>query len=135
MRSRRKRQNGNVPCPFNSDGHLSLVFSAVPRNPPRNDLSSFRNEISKDPRIPIVDVQFLIGAESTDLSPQEGFFLSFGCWPFSRLPHAFLLSSSDPCHLLMDRCLVWSLPSSGGLSRSPPYEFDFYPLVFSSCAD
>ena len=135
MRSRRKRQNGNIAGPFNGDGHLSLVFRTVPGDPTWDDLPSFRNKISKDPRVLIVDIQFLIGAESTDLSPQERFFLSIRCWPFSRFPHALLLSSMDPSHLLMDRCLVCSLPSSGGPSRSPPYEFDFSPLVFSSSVD
>jgi hypothetical protein len=106
MSSRRKGENGNIARPFNGDGHLSLVLRTVPGDPTWDDLPSFRNKISKDPRILIVDIQFLIGAESTDLPPQERFFLSIRCWPFSRFSHALLLSSSDPSHLLMDRCLV-----------------------------
>jgi hypothetical protein len=56
MSGRRKRQNGNIARPFNGDGHLSLVFCTVPGDPTRDDLSSFRNKISKDPRVLIVDI-------------------------------------------------------------------------------
>jgi len=68
------------------------MLRAVSRNPSRNDLPAFCNEISKDSRIPIVDIQFFIGAESADLSPQERFLLPVGGWPLSRSLH-FLLPS------------------------------------------
>ena len=71
----RKGQDCNIPSPFDSNGHLSLVLCTVPGDPTRNDLSSFRYKKSEDPRIFIVDIKFFIGAESTDLSPNERFLL------------------------------------------------------------
>jgi hypothetical protein len=87
-----KRQDGNISSPFYGDSYLPLMFGTVSRNPSRNDLSSFRNEISKDPWIFIVDIQLFIRAESTDLSPQERFFLSVRSWSFNRSLHPLLLS-------------------------------------------
>jgi hypothetical protein len=92
MHRRGKGQNRNIPCPFNGNGYFSLVFGTIAGNPSRDDLSSFCNEITKDPRVLIVDLQFFIGAESTDLSPQERFPFSFGGRLFSRSPHFLLLS-------------------------------------------
>ncbi len=106
MNGRCKRQNGNITCPFESDRYLSLVLRTVSRDPSRNDLSPFRYEISENPRIFIVDIQFFIGAESTDLSPHKRFFLPVGSRRFSRFPHSFLLS------LLTGKCpaspAVWA---------------------------
>ena len=56
MSSRRKREDSNIARPFNSDGHLSLVLRTISGDPTRDDLSSFCDEISKDPRILIVDI-------------------------------------------------------------------------------
>jgi hypothetical protein len=47
------------------------MFGTISGDPSRNDLSPFRNEISKDSRIPIVDIQLFIRAESTDLRRVE----------------------------------------------------------------
>ena len=87
-----KRQDGNITSPFDGDRHLSLVLRTVPGNPTGNDLPPFRYEITKDPWIPIVDLQFFIRAETTNLSPQERFFLSIRSWFLSRFPHPLLLS-------------------------------------------
>ena len=92
MGGRREGQNRYVTGPFDGDCHLPLVLRAVPGDPPRNDLSPFCDEISKDPRIPVVNVQFFIGAETTDLSSQERFLPSVGSRPFSRFLHSLLLS-------------------------------------------
>jgi hypothetical protein len=54
------------------------MFGTVSGDPSRNDLSPFCNEIPKNPRILIVDIQLFIRAESTDLSSQERFFLPVG---------------------------------------------------------
>ena len=94
-----KGQNRNIPSPFDGHGYFSLVFGTIPGDPSRNDLPSFCNEITKDPCILIVDFQLSIGAESTDLSPQERFLFSFGRRLLSRFPHLLLLSlygSSSP---------------------------------------
>jgi hypothetical protein len=92
MHRRGKGQNGNIPCPLDRDGHFSLMLGTIAGDPSGDDLSSFRNEITKDPCIFIVDLQFFIGAESTDLSPQERFLFSFGGRLFRRSPHVLLLS-------------------------------------------
>jgi hypothetical protein len=92
MHRRGKGQNRNIPCPLNGNGYFSLVFGTISGDPSRDDLSSFCNEITKDPCILIVDLQFFIGAESTDLSPQERFLFSISGRLFSRSPHVFLLS-------------------------------------------
>jgi hypothetical protein len=92
MHRRGKRQNRNIPPPFNGDGYFSLVFGTIAGDPTRDDFSPFGNEITKDPCIFIVDLQFFIGAESTDLSPQERLLFSFGGRLFSRSPHVLLLS-------------------------------------------
>jgi len=89
---RGKGQNRNIPCPFNGNGYFSLVFGTIARDPSRDDLSSFCNEITKDPCILIVDLQFFVSAESTDFSPQERFLLSIGGRLFRRSPHILLLS-------------------------------------------
>jgi hypothetical protein len=73
-----KGKNRNIPSPFNGNGYFSLVFGTITGDPSRDDLSSFCDEITKDPCILIVDLQFFIGAESTDLSPEERFFLPVG---------------------------------------------------------
>jgi hypothetical protein len=66
---RGERQNRNVARSLNRGHHLSLVLCAVSGNPSGDDLPSFRNEISENPRIFVIDVDFFIGAESTDLAP------------------------------------------------------------------
>jgi len=85
-------QNRNIPCPFNGNGYFSLVFGTIPGDPSRDDLSSFCNEVTKDPCILIVDLQLFVSAESTDLSPQERFLFSIGRRLISRSPHVLLLS-------------------------------------------
>jgi hypothetical protein len=92
LHRRGKGQNRNIPCPFNGNGYFSLVFGTITGDPSRDDLSSFCNEITKDPCILIVDLQLFIGAESTDLSPQERFLFSIGGRLFRRSPHVLLLS-------------------------------------------
>lgn len=92
MYCRCEGQDGYVSGSFDSDGDLPLVFGTVSGDPPGNDLSPLRHEISKDPRVSIIDIEFLIGAKSTDLSSHKRFFLSIGSWFFTRLSHSLLLS-------------------------------------------
>ncbi len=68
------------------------MFGTISGDPSWDDLSSFCNEITKNPCILIVDLQLFIGAESTDLSPQERFLFSIGGRLFRRSPHVLLLS-------------------------------------------
>ncbi len=90
-RCRGERQNRNVASSLDRRCHLPLVFCAVTRDPPGNDFSPFGDEISEDSRVLIVDVHFLIGAESTHLASDERFFPSVGSWSFWPV-HSFLLS-------------------------------------------
>ncbi len=78
MGCRGKWKNGNIARPLNSDRHFSLVFRAVSRDPSGNDLSPLGYEVSENPRILIVDIQFLIGAEPTDFSSHKRSFLPVG---------------------------------------------------------
>ena len=68
-RCRGEGQDRDISRPLDRRCHLSLVFGTVTGDPPGNDLPPFSDEISQDPRVLIIDVQFLIGTESTDLSP------------------------------------------------------------------
>ncbi len=54
------------------------MLRAVSGDPSGDDLPPFGYEISEDPRVFVVDIQFFIGAESTDLSPHKRFFLPVG---------------------------------------------------------
>jgi hypothetical protein len=125
MDGRRKGQDGDITRPFDGDRHLSLVLRTVPGDPSGNDFPPFRNEISKDSRVPIVDLQFFIRAETTNLSPQERFFLSIHCWFLTRFSHSFLLSCADPSFGPTPQL-------SGSPLRLPPFEFDFSLPVFSN---
>ena len=128
MSRRRKRKNSNITRPFDGNGHLSLMLRTVPGNPTGNDLSPFCDEISKDLGILVIDIQFFIGAESADLSPQKGFFLPIERWFFSRFFHPLLL------YLLTLPFDLSPLRPEGPL-RSPQYKFAFFPLVFASVVD
>ena len=75
---------GNVPSSFYSHGYLPLVSGTVARNPPWNDLSSLCNKVFEHFRIFIVDLQFRIRAESTNLTPRK-------CPSFSPVSHHSLL--------------------------------------------
>ena len=94
-RRRGKGQNRNVTRSLDRRCHLPLVLCTVTRDPPGNDLSPLSNEISEDSRVLIIDVHFLIGAESTNLAPDERFFLPVRCWSFRPI-HSFLLSLQSP---------------------------------------
>ena len=74
----RKGQNGDVARPFDGLRHLPLMFCTVSGDPSGNDLSPFRDEIPENLRVLIIDVQFLIRAESANLPPQKRFFLPVG---------------------------------------------------------
>ena len=77
-RCRGEGQNRNIARLFNRGGYFSLVLCAVPGDSAGNDLSPFGDKISQDSWILVIDVQFLVCAESADLAPQERFFLSVG---------------------------------------------------------
>ena len=94
-RCRGEWQNRNVTRSFDRRCHLPLVLCTVARDPPGNDFSPFGNKISEDSRVLIIDVHFLIGAESTNLAPDERFFLPVGSGSF-RPVHSSLLSHHSP---------------------------------------
>ncbi len=125
----RKGKNRNITRPFKGDRHLSLMLCTVPGDPSGNDLPSFRDKISKDLWIFIIDIYFFICTESTDLSPHERFFPSVGSCFFCGSLHSILLVSLT--FVVFDS----SLRSSGGLWRSPLFEFDFSLPVFASVVD
>lgn len=77
-----KGKNGDVASPFDGDRHLSLMLGAVPRDPSGDDFSALCDEIPKDFWVLIVDFQFLVRTESTDLAPHKRFFLSVGTRSF-----------------------------------------------------
>ena len=109
---RRKRQDGDTARSLDRHGDFPLMLGTVSRDPPGNDFSPFGNKITKDPRILIVDAQLLVRAEATDLSSQEGFFLSVPSLSF-RFPRSTFLSFHP------------FLPHSGVPWRSPRHEFFF----------
>ena len=75
---------GNVPSSFYSHGYLPLVSGTVARNPPWNDLSSLCNKVFEHFGVFIVDLQFRIRAEPTNLTPRK-------CPSFSPVSHHLLL--------------------------------------------
>ncbi len=91
-----KRQDSDIACSFDGNGHLSLMLCAVPRDPSGNDLSPFRDEISKDLRVLIINIQFLIRTESADLSPHERLLSSVGACFLWGSPHSILLCFFNP---------------------------------------
>jgi hypothetical protein len=123
-----KGENSDVACPFNGDRHLSLMLCAVPRDPSRNNFPPFRDEISKDLWVFIIDIQFLIRTESADLSPHERFFLPVGSCSFWGSLHSILLVS-------LTFAVGSSLRPPEGLSRSLPCESDSSLQVFASVVD
>ena len=93
MRRRRKRKDGDIARPLDRDRHLPLVLCTVSRDPSGNDLSPFRNKISKNLWILVIDIQFFVRTESADLSPHEGFPLPVATWSFHWFSHSVLLIS------------------------------------------
>jgi len=71
-----KGKYGDVSCSFDGDGDLSLMFGTVPRNPSGNNLPSLCHKIPENPRVFVIDIEFLIGAKPTDLSSHKRLFLS-----------------------------------------------------------
>ena len=67
----RKRHQGEVPCPLNRGGKLTLMASTVPRDTARNDFPPLRYQIAQTPHVFIVDQGQFIRAESTDLLAQK----------------------------------------------------------------
>ena len=96
MDCHRKGQDGDITRPFYGDHHFPLMLCTVSGDPSGDDLSAFGNEVSKDPRVFIVDIQFLVGAEAADLSSHERFSpppIGSGPFSFGSLHHHLLLSS------------------------------------------
>ena len=93
MGRRREGKNGDVTRPLDRDRHLPLMLCTVSGDPSGNDLSPFRNKISKDLWIFIIDIQFFVRTESADLPPHEGFLLPVTRWSFHWFSHAVLLIS------------------------------------------
>ena len=163
MSRRRKRQNRDVPRPFNSDRHLPLMLCTVSRDPSRNDLSPLCDKISKDLWVFVIDIQFLIRTESADLSPHERFLLPVGACSFRGSLHSILLvflthsAVANPAfedwacrcsgstlsdHRPSGRCVERltflfgsSLRSCGGRSRSLPCRFGSALPAFASVVD
>ena len=74
----------NVPGSFYSHGYLPLVSGTVARNPPWNNFPSLGNKVFEHFWIFIVDFQFRICAEPTNLTPRK-------CPSFSPVSHHLLL--------------------------------------------
>ncbi len=45
------------------------MFGAVAGNPTGDDLSTFRDKVSQDAGVLVINIEFLVGAESADLAP------------------------------------------------------------------
>jgi len=75
---------GYVPSSFYSQGYLPLVSGTVARNPSRYYFPSLCNKVFKHFWIFIVDPQFRICAEPTNLTPRK-------CPSFSPVSHHLLL--------------------------------------------
>lgn len=48
---------------------ISLVLRTVTGDPPGDDLPTLRNEEPENSRVLIIDIDFLVGTESTDFPP------------------------------------------------------------------
>jgi hypothetical protein len=70
---RREGQNGDITRSLDRRCHLSLMLRAVARNSAGDDFTPLGDEVSQNPRVLIVDIELLIGAESTYLSPDKRF--------------------------------------------------------------
>ena len=75
-RRRGEGQNRDIARLFDRSGDFPLVLGAIPGDSAGNDLPPFGDEISQDSRVLVIDVKFLVCAESADLTPQERFSLS-----------------------------------------------------------
>lgn len=87
-----ERQQGDIACPFDGNGHLPLMLRTVTGNPPGNNLPAFGNEEAKDSGILIIDGQFLVCAESTDFSSKEGSSLTVPSRPIRGSLHRLFFS-------------------------------------------
>ncbi len=85
-------ENRDIARSLDRRRHLSLVLRTVARDSPGDDFTPLGDEVSQDPRVLIIDIQLLIGAESTYLPPDKRFFLPVCSGSFSRPVHSFLLS-------------------------------------------
>ena len=68
-RCRGEGQDRNIARLFDRCGYHSLMLCTVSGDAPGNDLSPFGDKISQDPRVLIIDVEFLVGAKSANLAP------------------------------------------------------------------
>ena len=87
----RKWKNGDVARPFQGHRYLPLMFSTVAGDPAGDDLPPFCDEIPEDLRVFVINVQFLIRAESTHLPSHERLFLPVLWCSFSWPSHSILL--------------------------------------------
>ncbi len=64
----REGQNRNISRAFDRCRYRPLMFGAVAGNPAGNDLAPFGNKVSQDTRVLIIDIDFFVGAKSTNLA-------------------------------------------------------------------
>jgi len=108
-----KGQDSYVARPLNGDRHLSLMFCAVSRDSPGNNFPPFRDEISKDLWILVIDIQFFVRTEPADLSPHERFSLPVGACFFWGSPHSILLVSLTRSPVASPAFVGWTCRCSG----------------------
>jgi len=75
-------QQGNVSCPLDGLGNLSLVLGAVSGNPAWNYLAALSDEIAECAWIFVIDCYLLVGAETANLAALKRSFLP---WPARAL--------------------------------------------------
>ena len=103
MYRRCKGQNGDIASPFDGDGDLPLVLGTVPGNPPGDNLTTIRHKIPKDPRVFVIDIEFLVRAEPADLPSHKGFSLSIRPWFVTRFFHPLIISLFICSHVYLRR--------------------------------
>jgi len=92
MHCRCKGQYGNVSGSFDCDGDLSLMVRTVPRNPSGNNLTPLCHKIPKNPRVFVINIEFLVGAKPTDLSSHKRLFLSIRTRFITRFSRLLIIS-------------------------------------------
>jgi hypothetical protein len=68
---RRVRKQCNLTSPFDGQRQLPLVFSAVSRYAPRDDLAAFGHEVAQSLGILVIDTELTIHTEAADFPPMK----------------------------------------------------------------
>jgi len=75
-------QQGDVSCPLDGLGNLSLVLGTVSGNPAWNYLATLGDEVAKCAWIFVIDGYLFVGAETANLTALKRSFLP---WPARAL--------------------------------------------------